>query len=239
MTEGEPLIRWEWVVENLDDIWARVVEHVALTVLAVAVGFLIAFALSLVVIRWRRTYGPITAVTGVMYTIPSLALFAALVPFTGLGPLTAEIALISYTLLILVRNIVAGLDAVPQEIREAADAMGYSRVRRLFAVELPLAIPVIVAGLRVATVSTVGLVTVAALIGQGGLGQLISEGLKSFFSTKVYVGAFLSVLLAVVADLLFLGLQRLLTPWTRRPSRDAGSLANGPGDELVTRPGGA
>ena len=133
--------------------------------------------------------------------------------------LTAEIALVSYTILILVRNIVAGLDGVPPEIREAAEAMGYTRVQRLWRVELPLAIPVIVAGLRIATVTTIGLVTVAALIGQGGLGKLIDQGLRQFFPTRVIVGAVLSVLVAVVADALFVALQRLLTPWARARGR--------------------
>ena len=160
-----------------------------------------------------------TAVDGTLYTIPRLALFSLLIPFTGISVLTAEIALVSYTILILVRNIVAGLDGVPPEIREAAEAMGYTRVQRLWRVELPLAIPVIVAGLRIATVTTIGLVTVAALIGQGGLGKLIDQGLRQFFPTRVIVGAVLSVLVAVVADALFVALQRLLTPWARARGR--------------------
>ena len=219
MTADEPLIRWEWIATHLDDIAQRLVEHLWLTFLAVSIGFVISFALALLVLRYRRAYAPVTAVAGTLYTIPSLALFSLLIPFTGISVLTAEIALVSYTILILVRNIVAGLDGVPPEIREAAEAMGYTRVQRLWRVELPLAIPVIVAGLRIATVTTIGLVTVAALIGQGGLGKLIDQGLRQFFPTRVIVGAVLSVLVAVVADALFVALQRLLTPWARARGR--------------------
>jgi osmoprotectant transport system permease protein len=191
------------------------VEHIVLTVLAVGIGFLISFALAIAITRRRWLYGPVTATAGIVYTIPSLALFAILVPITGLTILTAEIALVGYTILILVRNIVAALDGVPAEVREAADAMGYSRWARLWRVELPLATPVIVAGLRIATVTTVGLVTVSALIGQGGLGDLIQDGIRRFFPTMIVLGAVLSVALAVVADVLLLALQRLVTPWTR------------------------
>ena len=154
-------------------------------------------------------------VTGVLYTIPSLAAIGLLLPITGLTLLTAEIVLVSYTLLILVRNTLAGLDGVPEEIREAARGMGFSPVRQLFTVELPLAVPAIIAGVRIATVTTIGLVTVTALIGQGGLGQLIYDGYLRTFHTPLVVGAVLSVALAVIADVLLLGLQRIVTPWAR------------------------
>jgi osmoprotectant transport system permease protein len=215
VAEDEPIIRWDWVLDHLDDLADRTVEHIVLTVLAVGIGFLISFALAIAITRRRWLYGPVTATAGIVYTIPSLALFAILVPITGLTILTAEIALVGYTILILVRNIVAALDGVPAEVREAADAMGYSRWARLWRVELPLATPVIVAGLRIATVTTVGLVTVSALIGQGGLGDLIQDGIRRFFPTMIVLGAVLSVALAVVADVLLLALQRLVTPWTR------------------------
>ena len=160
-------------------------------------------------------YAPITAVAGLLYVIPSLALFAILVPITGLSPLTAEIALVSYTILILVRNTVTGIDGVPIEAKEAADGMGFTGRGRLWRVEIPLAMPLIVAGLRIAAVTTIGLVTVSALIGQGGLGRLINEGLETTFPTKTITGAVLSVGLAVVADVGFVLLLRRLTPWTR------------------------
>jgi osmoprotectant transport system permease protein len=215
MREGDPFIRWDWLMDNADDVWGYTVEHIWLTAIAVVVGFAISFALSLIIVRSPRAYTPITAATGILYTIPSLALFAMLVPITGFSVLTAEIALVSYTLLILIRNIVAGLAAVPADVREAADGMGYTRWSRLWRVELPLAVPVIIAGLRIATVTTIGLVTVSALIGQGGLGRLISDGLTRFFPTMYVTGAVLSVLLAVLADAAFVWLQRRSTPWTR------------------------
>ncbi len=162
------------------------------------------------------TYTPITWFAGVLYTIPSIALFALLVPITGLSIVTAEIGLVSYTLLILVRNIVAGIDGVPRSVRDAAAAMGYTRWRMFFEIELPLATPVIIAGLRIATVTTVGLVTITALIGQGGYGYFIDDGLRRFFNTPLFVGAAASVGLAIALDFTLVGIERLLTPWARR-----------------------
>jgi osmoprotectant transport system permease protein len=214
MTPSDPLIDWGWIFGHLDVIGLRLAEHIWLTVLAVGIGFLISFGLAIWIARDRRIYTPVTAISGVIYTIPSLALFAALIPITGLSTVTVEIALVGYTLLILVRNIVAGLDGVAPEIRESAEGMGYTSWQRLWRIELPLAIPVIVAGLRIATVSTVGLMTVAAIIGEGGLGVFILEGLSSLFATKVYVGVVLSVALALAADLAFLRIQGRITPWS-------------------------
>ncbi len=208
-------MRWDWVRDHGDDILAATRQHVELTLLAVALGLLLSFPLGLVARRWRRSEAPILGLTGGLFTIPSLALFALLVPFTGLSRTTAEIGLVSYTLLILIRNIMAGLDSVPPEMREAADGMGYTQWQRLWRVELPLALPVIVAGLRVATVTTIGLVTVTALIGQGGLGGLMIRGFIRQFDTLIYVGAVLSVLLAIIADLALLLVQRAITPWSR------------------------
>lgn len=213
---ADPLVRWEWVGDHLDEVWARTLEHLSLTGVAVGIGFAFAMALSALAIRWRRTYDPITWAAGALYTIPSLALFALLAPFTGLTFLTAEIGLVSYTLLILVRNIVAGIDGVPASAREAALGMGYTRSRMFVTVELPLALPVIVAGLRIAMVTIVGLVTVTALIGQGGYGFFILDGLQRNFHTPLVVGSVLSVGMAVALDLVLLGTERLLTPWRRR-----------------------
>jgi osmoprotectant transport system permease protein len=214
MSPGEPLIRWDWLLSHIPEIGQRVQEHLLLAGLAVAIGFALSFLLSLVIRRLPGLYDPITWVTGTLYTIPSLALFAMLIPFTGLSILTAEIGLVSYTLLILIRNMVSGLRAVPPETREAALGMGYTSRQLLWRVELPLAVPVIIAGLRVAVVSSIGLTTVTALIGQGGLGFFILDGLQRFFTTPIIVGAALSVLLAVGADLLLLAVQRRATPWT-------------------------
>ena len=215
MTPGEPLIQWDWIASHLDEFAFRLGEHVELTVIAVGVGFLIAFALSLLILRVPRTEGPITWITGTLYTIPSLALFALLIPYTGLTILTAEIGLVGYTLLIFINNIVRGIRGVPADVREAAVGMGYTPREVLWRIELPLAAAVIIAGTRIATVSTIGLVTVTALIGQGGFGFLILIGLQRFFTTELIAGAVLSVALAVVADALLVMLQRRLTPWAQ------------------------
>ena len=209
-------MRWDWVRDHGDDIFAATRQHVELTLLAVAIGLLVAFPLGLAARRWRRTEGPILGLAGALFTIPSLALFALLVPFTGLSRTTAEIGLVGYTLLILVRNVVAGLDGVPDEVREAAHGMGYRPLDQLVRVELPLALPVIVAGIRIATVTTIGLVTVTGLIGQGGLGALIIEGINRDFRTPLVVGSVCSVALAVVADVALAGAARLCAPWSRR-----------------------
>lgn len=213
----EPLVRWSWVFDHLDDIGARTAEHFRLTAIAVGIGFVLAMFLSIVAIKYRRTYAPISWITGALYTIPSIALFALLIPVTGLSVVTAEIGLVSYTLLILIRNIVAGIDGVPSATKDAALAMGYRRWRMFLAVELPLALPVIIAGLRIATVTTVGLVTITALIGQGGYGFFILDGLRRSFDTPLVLGALLSVAMAVAFDVALLGVQRALTPWARRP----------------------
>jgi osmoprotectant transport system permease protein len=211
----EPLIRWQWIADHTDELRHLLWQHVTLTVIAVVVGFLLSLPLSLIAVRWRWTFGGLTGFAGALYAIPSVALFAILLPITGLEYRTAEIALVSYTLLILIGNMVAGFEGVPPDAREAATGMGYPPWRRFFQVDLPLATPAIIAGLRVATVTTVGLVTVTALIGLGGFGSLINEGLSRSFPTQVIVGSVLSVVLAVAFDLLFVLVERLTTPWTR------------------------
>ena len=210
-----PLFEWDWVFGHLSEIGHQTWEHLVLTAIAVVLGLAISFPLGVFAFRHRRAYAPITWVTGLLYTIPSLALFVLLVPIFHLTTTTAEIGLVSYTLLILIRNIVAGLDGVPSDAKEAALGMGYTRRQLLWKVELPLALPVIIAGIRIATVTTIGLVTVTALIGKGGLGQFILQGLNLFFSTPTILGAVLSVVLALAADAALLVAQRLLTPWTR------------------------
>lgn len=215
MTAGEPLIRWDWVLRNLPVIGGRLQEHLLLTAIAVSVGLAISLALGIWISRRPAWEAPITWTAGVLYTIPSLALFALLIPFTGLSILTAEIGLVGYTLLILIRNVVAGIRGVPPEVRDAALGMGYAPRQMLWKIELPLALPVIMAGIRVATVTTIGLTTVTALIGQGGLGALITEGMVRFFSTPLIIGAVLSIALAVLADAALLVAQRVLSPWAR------------------------
>jgi osmoprotectant transport system permease protein len=213
--DANSFVWWDWVGRNRDDIWDKTVEHLQLTGVALGIGLVLSVVLSVIALRWRRTYGPITWVTGLLFSIPSVALFAFLVPITGLSFTTAEIGLVSYTLLILIRNIVAGVDGVPDAVKEAADGMGYTRWRRFREVDLRLATPTIIAGIRIASVTVIGLVTVTALIGAGGLGDLILEGLGRDFTTPIVVGAVLSIVLAVVIDLVLLAVQRVVTPWTR------------------------
>lgn len=215
MRPGEPLILWDWTFNHIPDIAHRVQEHLILTGIAVGLGFVIAFALSLAIRQVPGLYAPVTWVAGVMYSIPSLALFSLLIPLTGLSIYTAEIGLVSYTLLILVRNIVSGIRSVPPDVRESAIGMGYSQWQLLWRIELPLGLAVIIAGLRVALVTTIGLVTVTGVIGQGGLGALILQGIQQFFATPLVIGAGLSILLAVVLDATLVLIQRALTPWTR------------------------
>jgi osmoprotectant transport system permease protein len=216
MTEGQPFFRFDWLVDNLDQLARRLGEHLLVTIIAVTVGFLISFALALLIRRHPQIYGPILAVSGILYAIPSIALFVLFIPITGLSLLTAEIALVSYTLVILVRNIVTGLRGVPADVIEAAHGMGFTDTQRLWRVELPIALPVIVAGVRIATVTTIGLVTIATLIGMGGLGYLIVNiGVTRRFPTATITGVVIVVLLATIVDLLLLALQRRLTPWAK------------------------
>jgi osmoprotectant transport system permease protein len=218
LVASQPLIRWGWIGDHLGEIRTALVQHLELTFVAVGVGLVLSGVLAAVAIRFRITYQPINAVTGIMYAIPSLALFILLTPITGLTKLTAEIALVSYTLQILFRSIVAGIDSVPASVRESAQAMGYTRWQQRWRVEIPLALPVMVSGLRIATVTTVGLVPISGILGsdQGGLGTFIFDGLNRGFNTPIFVGATFTVLLAVALDVLLVRTQRLLTPWTRR-----------------------
>ncbi len=216
--DGRPLIDWAWIGNHTDELWDRLVEHLVLTGLAVAIGLALSLALAAIAIRWRRTYQPILAVSSVLYTVPSLAAFAFLVAVFGLFSLaTALVPLVTYTLLILVRNIVTGIDGVPDAVKEAADGMGYRRARRFLSIELPLAAPVVIAGVRIATVTVVGLVTVTSLLGRGGLGFFILNGFRKSIvsSTEILVGTVLVVALAAGLDALLLGLERLITPWKR------------------------
>jgi osmoprotectant transport system permease protein len=208
---------FQWMVDHLDELVGRTWQHIVLTAIALAVGFAISFVLAVIAVRRRRTYGPIVAFADLLYVIPSLAFFAALVSITGISVLSVEIPLVLYTLLIFVRNIAEGFDSVPADVLEAADGMGFTRGRRLRSVEIPLAIPLMVAGLRLASVSTIGLVTISAVLGDqfGGLGHFILEGYRRSFPTEIYYGAVPSILLAIVADVAFARIQRRITPWSR------------------------
>lgn len=191
------------------------VEHIWITVVSVLLGLVLAFPLALLARRYRKLEGFVVGTTTAIYTIPSLALFALLLPATGLSQTTVIIGLALYSLTILVRNIIEGLKSVPEDVRESALGMGYGRARMLFGVELPLAVPTIMAGLRVATVSTVALTTVGSIVGYGGLGNLLIQAVDSQFRAQVLAAGVLCVLLAVAFDLLIVGLQRMLTPWSR------------------------
>jgi osmoprotectant transport system permease protein len=205
----------KYLSSNREEILSALRQHVILTVFSVGVGFAVAALLTLLVRQWRWARTPVLALTSVLYTIPSLALFAILVPITGLTVATVEVGLVLYSLVILVRNMLAGLDGVPDDVKEVAYGMGYTRSRVFLRVEVPLALPAVISGLRVATVSTIALATVGGVIDQGGLGNLIEDAIKRDFRAEVLTASVLVVALAMVADALLLGLQRLLTPWRR------------------------
>jgi len=210
-------IRWDWIADNADVILLALWQHMILVIVPLAVGFVISLGLAIWAVRKPVVYGPVTAVTGILYTIPSLAAFALLVPIFGFSMLVAFVPLTTYTLLILFRNIVAGFQGVPSEVLEAADGMGYRPRERLLHVELPLAVPLMITGVRLAAVTLIGLATVASILGSsfGGLGQLITDGLQTFFPTKYVLGGVLSVLLALVVDLVLVRVERIATPWSR------------------------
>ena len=205
-------------------------QHLYLAAIAIAVGFIISFALAAISIRRRRLYPIVTLLATAAYTIPSFAMFAGLVAITGLTTVTAEIPLVLYTIVLFVPNIVAGFDSVPLDVLDAADGMGYTRGERWWRVELPLAVPLVVAGLRLASVSTIGLVTVSAILGDsfGGLGYYILDGYERHFTTEILVGGLLSIALAVVADLGFVVVGRLLTPWAARQNARQGAGRGAP-----------
>jgi osmoprotectant transport system permease protein len=215
---GPPIFQWRWVDRNADDIAQRLVEHLSLTGAALGIGLVVSIGLAVLSLRFRWSYGVILGAAGALYVVPSLGAFAVLVPFFGLTFVSAMIPLATYTLLILVRNIVTGVDQVPNEVREAAIGMGYTRGKLLWQIELPLALPVVIAGLRVAAVTTIGLVTVTSMLGLGGLGYFIRHGIQTATpnSTEIIVGVVLSVVLAVIVDLLLWLSERLLAPWARK-----------------------
>jgi len=214
--DGHAWIDWSWVGDHLSDISTRLQEHAILLGWSILIALLIAIPLALASLARPRVYTSVLIVTGVLYTIPSLAAFSLLLPYTGLSHLTAIIPLAAYSLLILVRNTVTGLQQVPRDIQDAAVGLGYSRRRKLLQIDLPLALPTIIAGLRIAVVTVIGLIPVSALIGQGGLGQLMTDGFQRDFRTPLVVGVVLTVAFAVLADAALLGVQKALTPWTRR-----------------------
>ncbi|WP_030414988.1 ABC transporter permease [Streptomyces sp. NRRL S-1448] len=217
--EANDWVCGEYLRTRSQELLDATLQHLGITAVSVALGLLLAFPLALLARSRRGAAGPVLGLTTVLYTIPSLAMFALLTPVFGVSAAVVVTGLVLYSLTILVRNILAGLQAVPAGVREAARGMGYGPVRLLFGVELPLAIPALVAGLRIATVSTVAMTTVGSVVGYGGLGNLIASGMAGFFKAEVLTASVLCVLLALVADVLLMALQRLLTPWTRAGDR--------------------
>jgi osmoprotectant transport system permease protein len=211
----DPWINWQWLTTHVPLFLAALQEHLTLTGIAVGGGLVLSLPLGIAAHRWVALRNPVLAVSEIFYTIPSIALFSLLIPYTGLTVVTAEIGLIGYTVLILVRNVMVGLEAVPPDVIDAANGMGYRPLARLLRIELPLALPAIMAGIRIATVTTIGLVTITALIGYGGLGQLILRGFIENFHTPLVVATVLSIALALIADLALAGAERLAVPWAR------------------------
>lgn len=212
-----PWFSWTYLEDYSEDIVTALQEHIVLTLVSVGLGLAISIPLALLALRSAALETVVLGVTGAIYTVPSLALFGLLLPITGLSRTTVVAALVAYSLLVLVRNTLTGLRGVPEEVREAARGMGFSPGRQLLRVDLPLALPTIVAGLRIATVSTIALVTVGALVGYGGFGGLIVRGFNNnLFRAEIVVGCLGCVALALVADLLLLGVQRALSPWARQ-----------------------
>jgi osmoprotectant transport system permease protein len=216
---GDPkLIDWEWIKENFwEDIVPAIQGHIFLSFVSIAIALVIALPVGIFSARFRKAYPPVTAVTGILYSIPSLAFLAILISIPGvaIGASPVIIALVAYSLLILIRNTVAGLDSVPPETIDAARGMGLTNRQILLRVELPLALPVIVAGIRIATVTIIGIATIGAYINGGGLGTLIFDGIQRQFPTMIISGAVLATALAIIADLLLLALERYLRPWAR------------------------
>jgi ABC-type proline/glycine betaine transport systems, permease component len=221
------VIDWSWAADHLDDLAYRTFQHFVLASIAIGLGFALSLGLSIASLRRPRLRAALVTASGIVYTIPSLAMFAALVPVTGISIVTAEVPLTLYTLLIFMRNILAGLDGVAPDVLEAADAMGYSTRSRLARVELPLALPLVLGGVRLASVSTIGLVTISGILGDrfGGLGFFIFEGHLHSFPTEILFGAVPTIALALVADVVIVALQRRLTPWARAVPEPAGATA--------------
>ncbi|MGW7673058.1 ABC transporter permease [Streptomyces sp. NPDC054775] len=209
-------IDWSWIADHTDDLTSLALSHLEAALTAVLLGLLVSLPLAVIAHRVRPLRGFLLGASNVLFTIPSIAIFVLLLPVSGLTRTTTVIGLTVYSLVVLLRNTVEGLDSVPVRVKEAAKAMGTRPLRTLLTVELPLALPVIMAGVRIATVMSISLVSVATYIGDGGLGQLFTDGFQRNFPTPVIVGVVLTLLLAVVADALLVALQYVLTPWKRR-----------------------
>jgi osmoprotectant transport system permease protein len=207
---------WSWVSSNGPLIWQLTRENAYLGVVPALIGLVISLPLGIVAARWRWFYPPVLAAVNILYAVPSLALFIALIPAFGLTDTTVIIALTVFSLCVILPNVVAGMQAVPAAVKQAATAMGYGWLRRLVTVELPLATPVIIAGLRIGVVAGISLASVGQLIGVSSLGYLFIDGLQRSFPTEIWVGLFLVIVLALVCDLILIIIRRALTPWAVR-----------------------
>jgi osmoprotectant transport system permease protein len=217
---GEPLIRWGWVGGHTDELTTLTLHHLQLALLPIVFGLVIAIPLGIMCVRWRWLYPPTLGVANVLYGVPSLALFMLFIPYFGIGSggqadFTIILPLTVFSLSVLVPNVVDGLRSVPDPVRQAATAMGFGTLRRLIQVELPIAVPVVIAGARVAAVASISLVSVGVLIGNGGLGQLFIDGYSRDFTTPIIVSCVLIIVLALLSDGVLVAAQRLLTPWAR------------------------
>lgn len=218
---GEPLIRWTWIGDHTDELTDLTLHHLKLALLPIVFGLVIAIPLGIVCVRWRWLYPPTLGVANILYGLPSLALFMIFIPYFGIGSggkadFTIMLPLTLFSLSVLVPNVVDGLRSVPEPVRQAATAMGFGTFRRLVQVELPIAVPVVIAGARVAAVASISLVSVGVLIGNGGLGQLFIDGYSRDFTTPIIVSCVLIIALALISDGVLVTAQRLLTPWARR-----------------------
>jgi len=209
-------MEWQWLTGHLGDLGGYTVQHLQLSLIPVLIGLVISLPLGIVSVRWKWTYPPIFGVSSLLYAIPSIALFVFMSQYvTGLSVVSAIIPLALFTLSVLVPNVVDGLRQVPDPVRQAATAVGFGPLRRLLQVELPIAVPVIIAGVRVATVASISLGSVAGIMGLGGLGQLFQDGQQRAIPSEVFAGIVLTIVLAFVADFILVGVQWLLTPWAR------------------------
>jgi osmoprotectant transport system permease protein len=207
---------WSWIPSNGSLIWQLTRENIYIGVVPALYGLAISLPLGIVAARWRWFYPPVLTLVNVVYAIPALALFIALIPSLGLTNTNVIVALTLFSLCVILPNVVAGLRGVPDPVRQAATAMGYGPLRRLVTVELPLAVPVIIGGLRVGVVSSISLASVGQLIGVSSLGYLFTDGEQRSFPTEIYVGLVLIIALALACDLILVGVRRALTPWAVR-----------------------
>jgi osmoprotectant transport system permease protein len=210
---------WSWIPQNLSQILSLTGQNAYLGIVSAVIGLVISVPVGIACVRWRRLYPPVLSLTSAIYAIPSLAIFVILIAYTGLGDETVIIALTLFSLCVLVPNVVDGLRSVPEPVRQAATAMGFGPLRRLVRVELPVAIPIIIAGMRIATVSSISLASLGQLIGVSSLGYFFIDGEQRDFPTEIWVGIGLVILLALAADLVLIAIRRLLTPWQRGRSK--------------------